>query len=225
MVAGHQKFGEYEPRNFMLNAKCKICRRLGVKLFLKGEKCLSPKCPMVKRAYPPGQKGKRRPTPLSEYGKSLREKQKLKNWYNLKERQFKNYVKKILERRGKVEDASSLLIKTLESRLDNVVFRLGFANSRALAKQLVSYGHFLVNGKSIDTPSYLVKNGDVISIKPQKTKKAIFQNLKNLLKKYKTPSWLALDVEKLEGKVIGEPTLEESAPPVEISAIFEFYSR
>jgi len=209
----------------VVNSKCKICRRLGVKLFLKGEKCLSPKCSMIKRSYPPGQKRKRKPTPLSEYGKALREKQKLKNWYNLKERQFKNYVKKILERRGRVEDASSLLIKTLESRLDNVVFRLGFANSRALAKQLVSYGHFLVNGKSIDTPSYLVKKGDVISIKTQKTKKAIFQNLKNLLKKYKVSSWLALDVEKLEGKVIAEPSLEEAAPPVEISAIFEFYSR
>ena len=209
----------------MSKAKCKICRRLGVKLFLKGEKCLSPKCPMIKRNYPPGQKGKRRPTPLSEYGKALREKQKLKNWYNLEERQFKNYVKKILEKRGKVEDPSSLLIKTLESRLDNVVFRLGFANSRALAKQLVSHGHFLVNGRSINIPSYLVKNGDVISIKPQKIKKAIFQNLKNLLKKYKTPTWLELNVEKLEGKVVGEPSLEEAAPPAEISAIFEFYSR
>jgi len=206
-------------------SKCKICRRLGVKIFLKGEKCLSPKCPMVKRPYPPGQKRKRRPTPLSEYGKALREKQKLKSWYNLKERQFKNYVKRILERRGKVEDATSLLIKILESRLDNVVFRLGFASSRAQAQQLVSYGHFLVNGKSINTPSYLVKKGDTVSVKAQKTKKTIFQNLKNLLKKYKTPSWLALDVEKLEGKVIAEPGLEEAAPPVEISAIFEFYSR
>jgi len=117
------------------------------------------------------------------------------------------------------------LIKILESRLDNVVFRLGFASSRAQAQQLVSYGHFLVNGKSINTPSYLVKKGDTVSVKAQKTKKTIFQNLKNLLKKYKTPSWLALDVEKLEGKVIAEPGLEEAAPPVEISAIFEFYSR
>lgn len=220
-VAGHQKSVEYN----MIDSKCRICRRLGVKLFLKGEKCLSPKCPMVKRNYPPGQKGKRRPTPFSEYGKALREKQKLKNWYNLRERQFKNYVKKILERRGKVEDASSLLIKILESRLDNVIFRLGFANSKSQARRLVSHGHFLVNGKSINTPSYLVKRGDLISLKPQRAKKTIFQNLKNLLKKHKTPSWLALDVEKLEGKVIAEPTLEEAAPPVEISTIFEFYSR
>jgi len=208
-----------------VKSKCKICRRLGEKLFLKGQRCFSPKCAMVKRAYPPGPKKKRRLGPLSEYGKALREKQKLKKWYNLEERQFKNYVKKILEKRGKVEDASSLLIKTLERRLDNVVFRLGFANSRIQAKQLVSHGHFLVNGKSIDTPSYLAKKGDVISVKPQKTKKAIFQNLKNLLKKYKTSSWLALDVEKLEGKVITEPDFEEAAPPVEIPVIFEFYSR
>ena len=180
---------------------------------------------MVKKAYPPGQKRKRRPTPLSEHGKELREKQKLKIWYNLKESQFKNYVKKVLDMRGKVEDASEFLIKLLETRLDNVVFRLGFASSRTQAKQLVSHGHFLINGKSIDTPSYRVKKGDTISIKPQKIKKAIFQNLKNLLKKYKAPSWLELNLEKLEGKVIGEPSLEESAPPVEISAIFEFYSR
>jgi small subunit ribosomal protein S4 len=221
MAVGRQKFAESK----MLNSKCKICRRLGIKLFLKGEKCLSPKCPMIKRAYPPGQKKKRRPTPPSEYGKALREKQKLKNWYNLKERQFKNYVKKILGRRGRVEDASNLLIKTLESRLDNIVFRLGLATSRPQAQQLVSYGHFLVNGKPINTPSYLVKKGDTILIKEQKAKKAIFQNLKNLLKKHKPPGWLELDIDKLGGKVIGEPNPEEVAPPVEISAIFEYYSR
>jgi len=209
----------------MGNAKCKICRRLGVKLFLRGEKCLSPKCPMVKKAYPPGHKRKRRIRGFSEYGKELNEKQKLKNWYNLKERQFRKYVKEVLQKRGKVEDESLLLIKILEGRLDNVVFRLGFAKSRAQAKQLVSHGHFLVNGKSIDAPSYQVKKGEIISMKPQKIKKTYFQNLKNLLKKYKPPAWLELNAEKLEGKVIGEPSLEETAPPVEISAIFEFYSR
>ena len=180
---------------------------------------------MIKRPYPPGQKKKRRPVPPSEYGKALKEKQKLKNWYNLNERQFKNYVKRILERRGRVEDASNLLIKTLENRLDNIIFRLGFATSRPQAQQLVSYGHFLVNGKSINTPSYLVKKGDTISLKEQKTKKAIFQNLKNLLKKHNPPSWLELDIDKLGGKIIGEPNPEEVSPPVEISAIFEYYSR
>jgi len=196
-----------------------------MKLFLKGERCFSPKCPMVKRAYPPGQKRKRRPVSLSEYGKELREKQKLKNWYNLGERQFKNYAREVLGMQSKIEDAGSLLIKKLESRLDNVIFRLGFTLSRAQAKQLVSHGHFLVNGKAIDTPSCSVKKGDVIILRPQKIKKSIFQNTKNLLKKHRTPSWLELNAEKLEGKVIGKPSLEEAAPPVEISAIFEYYSR
>ncbi len=209
----------------MQSVKCKICRRLGTKLFLKGEKCLSSKCPMIKRAYPPGQKKKRRPSSPSEYGKALREKQKLKNWYNLEEKQFKNYVKKILGKRGGVEDASSLLIKILEKRLDNIIFRLGFADSRPQAQQLVSYGHFSVNGKPIKAPSYLVKKGDTISIKEQKVKKTGFQNLKNSLKKHKTPDWLELDIDKLKGKINGEPNPEEVAPPVEISAIFEYYSR
>lgn len=206
-------------------AKCKICRRLGVKLFLRGEKCLSPKCPMIKRPYPPGQRGKRRPSPPSEYAILLREKQKLRHWYNLSERQFKNYVKEILEKRGKVEDASVLLIQNLEKRLDNVVFRLGFAVSRAQARQLVSHGHFLVNGKSVNIPSFRVKVGDTISLKPQKLTKTFFKDIKTKLKKANIPSWLSLDVEKLEGKVIGEPKFEEAAPPAEVSAVFEFYSR
>jgi len=222
MVAVLQKLDEFK---MIEKTKCKICRRLGAKLFLKGERCLSPKCAMIKRNYPPGQKRKRKPVSLSEYGKTLKEKQKLKNWYNLKERQFKNYVKKILKKRTGIEDASNLLIKILESRLDNVIFKLGFANSRPLARQLVSYGYFLINGKPINIPSYLVKRGEVISIKPQKVKKTIFQNLKNLLKKYKVPNWLELDLEKLEGKIIKYPTLEEIVPPVEMSAIFEHYSR
>lgn len=209
----------------MKDSKCKICRRLGAKLFLKGERCFTPKCAVVKRSYPPGKKGKRRHSPLSEYGKELIEKQKLKSWYNLKERQFKNYVKKVLTKRGGAEDASNALIKVLESRLDNVVFRLGFSPSRAQAQQMVSHGLFLINGKAIDTPAHTVKKGDIITPRPQKMKKVIFQNLKNLLKKYKTPGWLQLDAEKMEGKVIGEPTLEEAAPPAEISAIFEFYSK
>ncbi|MFQ6049764.1 MAG: 30S ribosomal protein S4 [Candidatus Paceibacterales bacterium] len=210
----------------MTDTRCKICRRLGVKLFLKGERCLLPKCAMIKRPYPPGQKRKRgRRGSLSEYGKELKEKQKLKNWYNLGERQFKNCVKKVLEKRGKVEDAPALLIKALESRLDNVVFRLGFASSRAQARQLVSHGFFLVNGKPINFPSHQLKKGDVIYLKPQKIKKGIFKNLKSSIKKHKTPSWLELNVEKLEGKIIEAPSLEEVAPPVDIPTIFEFYSR
>lgn len=209
----------------MKDNKCKICRRLGAKLFLKGEKCLGVKCPMVKRAYPPGKKRKRRTPTLSEYGKELREKQKLKNWYNLDERQFRSYVKKILKKGRRIEDPVVSLIGNLESRLDNVVFRLGFAQSRTQARQLVSHSNFLVNGKPVNIPSYQVKKGDLITPAPQKIKKNIFQNLKPLLKKHTSPSWLTLNPEKLEGKVVGKPTFEEAAPPVEISAIFEFYSR
>src|SRR4030042_2070472 len=207
----------------MNDSKCKICRRLGVKLFLRGERCLSPKCPMVRKPYPPGQKGKRRPRPLSEYGKELKEKQKLRNWYNLKEGQFKNYVKAALGKRGK-EDAAALLIKTLERRLDNVVFRLGFDSSRAAARQIVSHCHILVNEKPINIPSYLVKKGDKIQIKTGSAKKGISRNLPSILKKHTPPSWLSLEAEKLEGKVKNLPTIEEAAPPAEISSIFEFYS-
>lgn len=207
------------------DTKCRICRRLGAKLFLKGEKCLSPKCPIIRRPYPPGQKGKRRLRRISEYGKQLREKQKLKKWYNLRERQFKNYVKEVLESRRKVEDAPSLLIKKLESRLDNVIFRLGLVASRAHARQLVSHGHFLMNGKPVNIPSYQVKKGDKITLWPGSEKKNIFQNLQTKLKKHQLPSWLSFDIKNLTGEVVDSPTFEETSPPADISAIFEFYSR
>ena len=206
-------------------AKCKTCRRIGEKLFLKGERCLSTKCAIVKRPYPPGQKGKRRPRPLSEYGKELREKQKLKNWYNLQEKQLKNYVKSILKMRGKAKDGPGLLIKLLEYRLDNVVFRLGFSLSRDKARQLVSHGYFLVNNKPMNFPSHHIKKGDIISLKKQKESKKIVKDFKNLINKHKAPSWIELDPKKLEGKIVALPTLEEALPPVEISSIFEFYSR
>jgi small subunit ribosomal protein S4 len=206
-------------------AKCRICRRLGVKLFLRGEKCLSPKCPMVKRPYPPGLPGKRRKNPPSEYKKELIEKQKLRYWYGLSDRQLKKYVREVLKKRGKVEDVSALLIQNLEKRLDNVVYRLGFAVSRDQARQLVSHKFFLVNGKPVNIPSFSLKVGDTISLKPQKLKKAIFKDLKEKLKRHKVPSWLSLDPEKFEGKLIAEPKVEEVAPPVEVPAVFEFYSR
>ena len=180
---------------------------------------------MVTKPYNPGPKGKKRSRPLSEYGKELREKQKLKNWYNLRERQFAGYVRKALGARGKVEDAASFLIETLERRLDNVVFRLGFAKSRNEARQMVSHRHFLVQGRIVNIPSYLVKEGDVVKIKPSSAEKNLFKNVKTSLKKYTPPSWLGLTAETLEGKVIGKPNLEEALPPAELSSIFEFYSK
>lgn len=183
----------------MIDSKCKICRRLGQKLFLKGERCLSPKCPMIKRPYPPGKKSKRGNRGLSEYGKELREKQKLRFWYGLEEKQLKNYVKEILGKRGKT-DAESALLQKLETRLDNVIFRLGFATSHPQARQMVGHGYFQLNGKKVNYPSYQIKKGNKISISPRFTKKNLFQNLKTKLKKYNPPSWLELDKEKLEGR-------------------------
>ncbi len=209
----------------MNDSKCKICRRVGEKLLLKGDRCLSPKCALVKKPYPPGLKSKGRRKNISEYGKELREKQKLKNWYNLQEKQFSNYVKQVLDQRGQVEDTSALLIEKLESRLDNVVFRMGLAPSHALARQMVNHGHFMVNGKKVDIPSYQVKKGDKVSLKPQSAKIGNLKNIQLKLKKYKAPSWLGLNVEKLEAEIIKEPSLEEETPIAEISAIFEYYSR
>lgn len=206
------------------DAKCKICRRSGVKLFLKGDRCFSAKCQIVRRPYPPGPKRKQRRRNFSEFGVELREKQRLKNLYQLRERQFEGCVEGALSQRGKVEDATVLLINGLESRLDNVVFRMGFAASRAHARQLVSHGHFLVNKKSINIPSFKVKKGCEIALKEASAKKTIFQNVKAALKKQKVPTWLELNAEKLSGKVIGQPSYEEVVP-VEIPAIFEYYSR
>ena len=209
----------------MQKNKCKICRRLGTKLFLKGERCLSPKCSILKKPYPPGIKKKRRFSQQSEYGKELKEKQKLRNWYNLKEGQFRKYVKDILKKRGKVEDAASLLIQKLESRFDNVIFRLGFAASRAQARQLVSHGHFLINGKPVNIPAFQLKKGDKVVVNSVSRKKKNIEKVALSIKKYKPPTWLKLNAESLEGEVIGIPNLEEAAPPAEISTIFEFYSR
>ena len=180
---------------------------------------------MVRRPYPPGFQSKKRRRFLSDYGKQLREKQKLKNWYNLSEHQFKKYVRGVLEKGGKAGNASILLIERLEMRLDNVVFRLGFAESRARARQLVSHGCFLVNGKKVNIPSYQVRKGDKIDIKPSFLKKKIFNEIDVKLKKHQNLSWLKLDIKKLKTEVIGRPSLEETAPPVELSTIFEFYSR
>jgi small subunit ribosomal protein S4 len=209
----------------MQHDQCRTCRRLGQKLFLKGDRCFSPKCAVVKRAYAPGPQKKRRGGAPSEYKKSLQEKQTLKKWYGVSEKQFKKYVKETLEKMGKVDDVSAELIRRLEKRLDNVIFRLGFAKSRIQARQIVSHGYILINGKPVNIPSYEVKKDDVISIKENKKAKGIFKELAEALKRHETPAWLTMNKDKLESKAIGEPNLDEVKPPAEISLIFEFYSR
>lgn len=205
--------------------QCKTCRRLGEKLFLKGDRCYSAKCVMMKRPFAPGPQKKRKGGNPSEYKKSLNEKQTLKKWYGLSERQFKRYVLETLEKMGKVDDVSVELIKKLEKRLDNVVFRMGFAKSRVQARQMVSHGYFKINGKPVNIPSYQVDKDDIIALKENKKNKGIVKDLANELKRKEAPAWLALNKDKLEAKAIGEPNLDEAKAPGEISLIFEYYSR
>ncbi len=207
------------------STECKKCRRVGTKLFLKGEKCESTKCPMIKKPYAPGQKPKRRKGVPSQYGKELAEKQKLRNWYDLKEKQFIRYVKTVTARQSEAESTGDRLLRKLEGRFDNMVFRMGFASSRSKARQMVIHGFFNVNGKPVDRPSYQIKPGDIVSVKEGKKTKKIFENFQEEMKNFSPPAWIALDKKNLSAKVTGEAVIEEIAPPVEISSIFEFYSR
>jgi small subunit ribosomal protein S4 len=207
------------------SVECKKCRRVGTKLFLKGEKCESQKCPMIKKPYAPGQKPKRRKGHVSQYGKELLEKQKLRHWYDLKEKQFSRYVTSVIKKQSKVEPAGDQLLRKMESRFDNMVYRAGLATSRSQAKQLIVHGFFHVNGKPVDRSSYRVKVGDVIAVRPGKKKKIIFEEFSTKMKNFTPPSWIALDVTKMEAKITGEVIIEDINPPVEISSVFEFYSR
>jgi small subunit ribosomal protein S4 len=204
---------------------CKKCRRVGAKLFLKGEKCDSQKCPMIKKPYSPGEKPKRRKSRVSQYGIELVEKQKLRYWYYIKEKQFVRYIKSVTEKKSGMEGAGDQLLRALEGRLDNFVYRAGFASSRLEAKQLVNHRFFHVNGKPVDVPSYQIKVGDVVSVRDSKKKTKNFVDFKTKMKNFKPPSWISLDKNKIEAKSTGEVVIEDIAPPVEISSIFEFYSR
>ena len=183
--------------------------------------------PFAKKSGALGQGGerKKRTKAASEYKKSLQEKQTLKRLYGLSEKQFKRYVTESLDKMQRVENVSDELIKSLEKRLDNVVFRLGFAKTRSQSRQLVNHAYFLINGKPVNIPSYQVQKGDVVAIKETKKKKMVFKDLAADLKKVESPKWLNINKEKFEGKTVGEPSLAEVNPPVEISLIFEFYSR
>ncbi len=201
------------------DASCRLCRREGQKLFLKGERCYCAKCALEKRNYAPGQHGQNRKK-MSDYGLQLREKQKAKRFYGLQETQFRNLFDKAARKKGITGE--NLLI-LLESRLDNVVFRLGFASSRKEARQLVTHGHFTVNGKKVDIPSYEVKAGDVIKIKEKSTNSPKFKEIKDM--SISVPSWVSVDVEKLEGKVLALPKREDIDTPIAEHLIVELYSK
>lgn len=206
--------------------KCKICRRIGQKLFLKGEKCFTQKCPFSRKPYPPGifgPKSSRKKQAGSEYGKILRAKQKLKFLYGLEERQLKKYVKEAISKKG--AENTLQLVRFLENRLDNVVFRLGFAASRSAARELVSHGFIKVNGKTVNIPSYRLKPKDSIEIKQQKLAKAVFRDLESWLKKIQLPSWLQIDKEKKLGTIINQPSVEDAGLQINLNNIIELYSR
>ena len=200
-------------------AVCRLCRREGMKLNLKGDRCFTDKCAFARRGYAPGQHGQSKKK-MSNYGLQLREKQKAKRIYGILESQFRRYYEKADKLRGITGEN---LLRLLEVRLDNVVYRLGYGNSRQEARQLVTHGHFLVNGKKVDIPSYSLSANDVVSVceKSRATKKfkVFVENPKTL------PNWLEANLEKFEGKVIAQPTREDIDVPVNETLIVELYSR
>lgn len=205
----------------MIRSREKKERSLGMKLFLKGVRCNSPKCVTVRRPYKPGIHGKGRHRALSEYGQQLLEKQRIKASYGLKETQMRNLFKKALSKTGAA--IGEIIVKSLERRLDNAVFRSGLASSRTVARQLISHGHFSVNGKKTTIPSFRVKTNDVVSIKPSSKDLLIFKDLPNIIKKYEAPDWLAIDKDKIECRVISLP--KDVEIPFDINLVVDYYSR
>jgi small subunit ribosomal protein S4 len=205
-------------------AVCKLCRREGEKLFLKGERCYSPKCAFERRPYAPGSHGRdaqfRRK--VSDYGLQLRAKQKTRRVYGVLERQFRRYFREAEQRRGLT--GTNLLI-ILESRLDNVVYRLGFATSRAQARQLVRHGHMEVNGRKVDIPSYLVRPGDVIRVRAIRRQNAYFRDLALDLEHRPVPEWLSRDDETMSGRVMALPERKDIDVAINEQLIVEYYSR
>lgn len=200
----------------------KVERRLGERLFLKGERCLSPKCAEVRKPYPPGVHGKKRSRGGSEYAELLKEKQKLRFMYGLDNKTLKKYFVMAKKHKG---DLETRLIKFLEYRLDNVVFRLGFAISRGIARQLVSHGHILVDGKAVNIPSYQVKTGNKIAISPVSADLDIFADLPVRFKNYEPPLWMALDKEKKIGEIKRGIGRDDVLISPNLLLITEFYSR
>ena len=201
--------------------QCRICRREGQKLFLKGSRCYSDKCSISRRNYAPGQHGQKR-AKLSEYGTQLREKQKTKSYYGVGEKQFRKYFEIASNKKGVTGEN---LLQILESRLDNVVYRLGFAVSRTQARQLVTHGNIEVNGKKVDIPSYLVKAGDVITVREIKKDNATIKANIEANAARPVPAWLELNNETLSGKVVRLASREDVDIPVEEHLIVDLYSK
>jgi small subunit ribosomal protein S4 len=201
---------------------CRLCRREGIKLFLKGPKCFSDKCPLEKRNFAPGQHGKDRKAKIVGYGLQLREKQKTKRMYFTQESQFRNYFEKAARTKGVTGE---MLLQQLERRLDTVVHRLGFGLSRRQARQLVRHGHVHVNGRKVNIPSYEVNVGDEVTIRESSRKLAILEQAKEFASHQNSPGWLEIDRDNFKGKVLSLPKREEIQLPVNEQLIVELYSK
>ena len=198
-------------------AACRLCRREGEKLFLKGQRCYTGKCAIARRSFAPGQHGQGRKK-VSEYGTQLREKQKTKRFYGVLEKQFHNTFEKASRMKGK---SGEILLQLLELRLDNIVYRLGLASSRAEARQLVTHGHFTVNGKKVNIPSYITKANDVIAVRESSRKSPKFQDLANR----SVPAWLSFNADALSGTVVQLPARADVDIEVKETLIVELYSK
>ncbi len=202
-------------------ADCRLCRREGSKLFLKGDRCYSEKCAMERRAYAPGEAGKKR-VKESEYRTQLREKQKTKRIYGILEKQFRNYYD-IANRQQGITGEN--LLRVLESRLDNVVYRLGFAKSRAEARQQVRHGHILVNGRRVDIPSFRVRPGDLVAVAPKARDMLVIKSALISNERVSVPAWLEVDIEKLQGSVLSLPSRDQIDSDIREQLIVELYSK
>ena len=203
------------------DAVCRLCRREGVKLFLKGDRCFTPKCGVERRAYPPGQHGQGR-TRFSEYGVQLREKQKVKRMYGLLEKQFARTMERATRMKGR---SGENLLMLLERRLDNVVFRLGFATSRSEARQLVRHGHFRVNGRKAAIPSMLLRPGDKVTLRERSQQVDRITSALDALEGKSVPQWLEIEKAEFKGVVRSMPTREDITMPIQEQLIVELYSR
>ena len=201
---------------------CRLCRREGMKLFLKGERCYTEKCAIEKRNVPPGQHGRSRRAKVAGYGIQLREKQKVKRTYGVLENQFRRYFEAADRQKG---ITGQLLLQSLERRLDNVVYRVGFATSRAQARQLVRHGHFAVNGKKVDIPSYAVRQGDTIAVRQGSVENASIKHAMEEVKGRGIPEWLTLEVSGQSARISSLPTREQINLPVQEQLIVELYSK
>jgi small subunit ribosomal protein S4 len=220
MVAGHRRGGEYNVARYS-GALCRICRRETEKLFLKGDRCYTEKCAVERRQYPPGQHGQRRGK-LSDYGVQLREKQKVRKIYGLLENQFRSTFVRAERKKGVTGE---VLLQLLEARLDNVVCRMGFAPNRNSARQLVTHGHFLVNGRKVNIPSYVARVGDVVELKEASRNIGIITDSISKMEHRGVPAWLEMDIPNFKGKVLQVPAREDIQLAANEQLIVELYSK